>query len=196
MAGLSERSRACRVLVAWVALPIFLAYHGPRTMAEAKAVIRGGVVDLNGHPAAGFRVLVTDRLEGARYMSPPSDTKGEYSLEVAPRGKYVVAGIVAPDGTHFPVQQVASLSISRPGAYRMDIQFEEAPGLPTGALRPSGEASATTPAARGAGRTTPPVAARPWWKSPVGITGIVVAGTVLLVAVANSGGGTASPSAP
>ena len=204
MFGLNPRSQVCRILVASLALPMLLAYYAPPTIAVETATIRGGVVDLDGRPAAGFRVLVTEQVSGRTYTSAPTGADGGYALEVAAEGRLIVAGVVAPDGTHIPVQQSTSLSIPRAGLYRLDVRFTSLAGGPTAQPRPpsiKAPAPATHPA-RPALPAKGSLGAAPWWKRPGGVVGIAGGGIVLL-AVAGSGGGssaaspsTSSPSSP
>ena len=204
MIGLNQKGRARRLLGAWLAIPTLLAYCAPPTIAVETATIRGGVLDLDGRPAAGFRVLLTEQVSGRTYTSLPTGADGGYALEVAAEGRFIVAGVVAPDGTHIPVQQSASLSIPRAGLYRLDVRFTSLAGAPKqGPRPPSIKAPVPVPATRPA-RLAPSakdsLGAAPWWKRPGGVVGIAGAVTVLLLAVGGSGGGgssgPASASAP
>ncbi len=156
---------------------------------EQQATLKGAILDPAGKPAAGFRAVFKDVSTGAEYTSPASNSAGEYEIPVPAGTRYQLVAAVAPDGTRFPVQQMAPLPVRVAGAYRLDVQFQSAP-----------LATASSSAAQAAATSKPPKAgaAKPWWKTTPGITGIAVAGGAVVAAVISNANEeeSASPSAP
>jgi hypothetical protein len=180
-----------RKLLAVVSCVLLLQGFAPLASAQAStATIAGVILNPSGQPAFGFRVVLRDVASNTQYTSEPTDPKGNYTVDVPLGGRYKVDGVVADDGvTRLPVLEVPPVSVLTAGTTRLNIRFT------TGA--------ATTPATTTAkeDEKKKKKGAVPWYKTPGGITGIVIGSAVIVgLAVGGGGGGgdnpVASPSAP
>jgi hypothetical protein len=197
---------------------VILSGGAPGLFAQSPtAAITGVILDPEGHPAFGFKVVFRDVGSNTRFTSGPTDAAGNYALQVPLGGRYKIEGVVANDGvTKLPVQEIPPISVLTPGTTRLNVRFTTAPS-------PSGAPQAVTgvpgvvtaPAAAAAAPPKPPAPApavaekdkknskksgAPWYKRPGPITGMVIGG-VLIVALAAGGGGgggdnVVSPSTP
>ena len=191
--------RQCRdPLAALLAVCVVFGSMGLPAMAEQTATFVGGILDPDGNPAEGFRVVMRDVVSGKVFTSPSSTSAGQYSMSVPAGGRYKLEGVVAPDQTRLPVQDVPPLSVRSAGNNRLDVRFTKAmaPAVAqTPAPPPSGTPEKPTqprPAASAPARVE---AKRHWWKTSGGVIGIV-AGVAVVAAVIAGGNDNASPSQP
>jgi hypothetical protein len=178
-----------RKLLAVVSCVLLLQGLAPLTSAQTStATLAGVILNPSGQPAFGFRVVLRDVASNTQYTSEPTDAKGNYSVEVPLGGRYKVEGVVADDGvTRLPVLEVSPVSVLTAGTTRLNIRFT------------TGATPATTTAKEDEKKKKK--GAVPWYKTPGGITGIVIGSAVIVgLAVGGGGGGgsnpVASPSAP
>jgi hypothetical protein len=153
------------------------------------ATVAGVILNPSGQPAFGFKVVLRDVASNKQYVSDPTDAAGNYAVEVPLGGRYKIDGVIADDGvTHLPVLEVPAVSVLAAGTTRLNVRFT------TGA-------STSETAANEADKKQKKKASVPWYKTPGGITGIVI-GSAAIVGLALSGGGgggdnpPASPSTP
>jgi hypothetical protein len=156
--------------------------------AQQEATFSGAILDPVGKGQPDFSLVLVDVATGQEYLSGKTSTSGEYALTVPVGAQYRVHAVIAPDGTRLAVQELPPIAVRVAGHNHLDVRFQMRP-LPGGAAA----APATTEDEfRRAGV--------PWWKTPAGVTGIVV-GAAAIAALALSGGGddgagTVSESAP
>jgi hypothetical protein len=194
-----------RSLVVITCLALFSA-SAPGLCAQSSAAsITGVILDPEGKPAFGFKVVFRDVGSNTKFTSGPTDAAGNYALEVPLGGRYKIEGVVANDGvTKLAVQDIPSISVLTPGTTRLNVRFNNAPPHSSASAAAPVVAQATPPAPAPA--KAQPVekhttkAKAPWYKRPGPITGMVIGG-VLIVALAaggggGGGGGTVSPSTP
>jgi hypothetical protein len=173
---------------------------------SSTAAISGIILDPEGHPAFGFKVVFRDVGSGTRYSSGPTDAAGNYAIQVPLGGRYKLEGVVADDGvTKLPVQDIPPISVLTPGTTRMNVRFTNQPAA--AAAPPPATTSANTPATTPTAKPTPKAqpastaparnenqkklvkAKGPWYKRPGPIVGMVVGGVVILALAAGGGGG-------
>jgi hypothetical protein len=214
-----------RKSLAVITCVVILSGGAPGLYAQSQtAAITGVILDPEGHPASGFKVVFRDVGSNTKFMSGPTDAAGNYALQVPLGGRYKIEGVIADDGvTKLPVQEIPPISVLTPGTTRLNVRFAKA-STPAAAAAPAAGAAAaaasTAPAATSTAaaaapkpaapppQTTTPAPAKaaptsakkPWYKRPGPITGMVIGG-VLIVALAAGGGGggggsTASQSTP
>ncbi len=168
---------------------VLLSGSAPGLFAQSTtAAISGVILDPEGRPAFGFKVLLRDVGSNTKYTSGPTDAAGNYALQVPVGGRYKVDGVVADDGiTNLPVQDIPPISVLTPGTTRLNVRFTNAP-VAVAAAAPTAKPPERAPASdeREKKRTTK--AKAPWYKRPGPIVGMVVGG-VLVVALAAGGGG-------
>ena len=170
---------------------VLISGSAPGLFAQSTtAAISGVILDPDGRPAFGFKVLLRDIGSNTKYTSGPTDAAGNYVVQVPVGGRYKLEGVVADDGiTKLPVQDIPPISVLMPGTTRLNVRFTNAapaalPAAPASAAKPPASAPASDE--REKKRTT--IAKAPWYKRPGPITGMVVGG-VLIVALAAGGGG-------
>lgn len=214
-----------RKSLAVITCVVILSGGAPGLYAQSQtAAITGVILDPEGHPASGFKVVFRDVGSNTKFMSGPTDAAGNYALQVPLGGRYKIEGVIADDGvTKLPVQEIPPISVLTPGTTRLNVRFAKA-STPAAAAAPAAGAAAaaasTAPAATSTAaaaapkpaapppqtttpapaKATPTSAKKPWYKRPGPITGMVIGG-VLIVALAAGGGGggggsTASQSTP
>jgi hypothetical protein len=214
-----------RKSLAVITCVVILSGGAPGLYAQSQtAAITGVILDPEGHPASGFKVVFRDVGSNTKFLSGPTDAAGNYALQVPLGGRYKIEGVIADDGvTKLPVQEIPPISVLTPGTTRLNVRFAKA-STPAAAAAPAAGAAAaaasTAPAATSTAaaaapkpaapppQTTTPAPAKaaptsakkPWYKRPGPITGMVIGG-VLIVALAAGGGGggggsTASQSTP
>jgi len=89
----------CIVLVAGSAQGVF-AQSPP-------AAIMGVILDPEGKPAAGFKVVLRDVGSSKEFLSGPADPDGNYTVQVPVGGRYKLEAVLAGDGaTKLRVQDV------------------------------------------------------------------------------------------
>lgn len=169
-------------------LACFLVFYGsaPRaqTPASSTGTIAGVILNPSGQPAFGFRVVLVDVASNTKYTSEPTDAAGNYSVGVPIGGRYKIDGVIADDGvTHLPVLEVPPVSVLQAGTTRMNVRFT------TGS---AGAAPATAAAASTEQDKNKKKGAVPWYKTPGGITGIVVGSAVIVGLLLSGGGGSSS----
>jgi hypothetical protein len=214
-----------RKSLAVITCVVILSGGAPGLYAQSQtAAITGVILDPEGHPASGFKVVFRDVGSNTKFMSGPTDAAGNYALQVPLGGRYKIEGVIADDGvTKLPVQEIPPISVLTPGTTRLNVRFAKA-STPAAAAAPAAGAAAaaasTAPAATSTAaaaapkpaapppqtttpapaKAAPTTAKKPWYKRPGPITGMVIGG-VLIVALAAGGGGggggsTASQSTP
>jgi hypothetical protein len=214
-----------RKSLAVITCVVILSGGAPGLYAQSQtAAITGVILDPEGHPASGFKVVFRDVGSNTKFMSGPTDAAGNYALQVPLGGRYKIEGVIADDGvTKLPVQEIPPISVLTPGTTRLNVRFARA-STPAAAAAPAAGAAAaaasTAPAATSTAaaaapkpaapppqtttpapaKAAPTTAKKPWYKRPGPITGMVIGG-VLIVALAAGGGGggggsTASQSTP
>lgn len=165
--------RRCLRLALTLTLAASLA--SPPLLAQEASTFTGAILDPQGKPAEGFKVVLQDVESGTIYTSAASDATGLYSMEVPVGARYRPIKVVAPDGTEIDVKEVPPYAAEEAIPYRLDITFTRAPAAPAGASS----------------------ASKPWWKRPGIIAGIVVGAVAIGAAIANQGDDEpSSPSAP
>jgi hypothetical protein len=187
---------------------VLLSGGAPGLFAQSStAAITGVILDPEGKPAFGFKVVFRDVGSNTKFTSGPTDAAGNYALQVPLGGRYKIEGVIADDGvTKLPVQEIPPISVLTPGTTRLNVRFSNAPTpgtAPAVAAAAPAAAPKTAPASTTAAPPKPPapapaVAAQdkknskksgaPWYKRPGPITGMVIGG-VLIVALAAGGGG-------
>lgn len=178
----------------------------PVAHAQQPATLQGVILDPTGRPAPGFKVVYKDVVSGTEFTSSASNAAGEYTLQVPVGARYQLTSALAPDGTRLPIQAGAPLPVRAAGVYRRDVQFQmqgaqvtEPPKPQTPPPKPP-----TPPTAKPQPVTPPsppsqarPGEAKPWWKKPGGVIGIVLgAGALAAILGGGGGGGTTSRSTP
>jgi len=145
------------------------------------ATIAGVILDPTGRPAFGFKVLVHDVASNTQFMSGPTDSAGNYTVEVPVGGRYKLDGVVADDGvTKLAVQDVPPVSVLEAGTMRLNVRFTD--GAATTAKTAGG-----TPANEE--KEKKKKSGVPWYKRPGPIVGMVLGGAALLAILLGSGGG-------
>jgi len=182
---------------------VLIAGSAPGLFAQSTtAAISGVILDPDGKPAFGFKVLLRDIGSNTKYTSGPTDAAGNYAVKVPVGGRYKVDGVVADDGiTNLPVQDIPPISVLTPGTTRLNVRFTNAPAAAAApiAKAPLAKAPVRPPVNPEREKKMTTKAKAPWYKRPGPIVGMVVGG-VLVVALAagggGGGGGTVSPSTP
>jgi hypothetical protein len=185
-----NRPVTLRRLTALLAAVALLTGGAPNVLAQAsKAAVAGVILDPDGKPAWGFKVVLRDVASQKTFTSDPTDPQGNYSVQVPVGGRYMIDHVVASDGvTELPVQESAPVSVLTAGTTPLNVRFTNRPG--------------TTPAtAATAHDDKKKAAAKPWYKRPGPIVGIVLGSALVVALVAGGSGGSnspppASPSAP
>ena len=172
---------------------VLVSGTAPGLFAQSQtAVISGVILDPDGHPAFGFKVVFRDVGSNTRFTSGPTDAAGNYAVQIPLGGRYKLEGVVADDGvTQLPVQDIPPISVLTPGTTRMNVRFTNAAAPATATAPPPAPAPQTatrTPAKNDDREKKRVTAAKPWYKRPGPIVGMVVGG-VLIVALAAGGGG-------
>lgn len=182
--------------------------------AQSTATFLGAVIDPDGKPVGdGFTVTFRD-VVGQKTYTAKTSAAGQYSVNVPVGGKYKLESVTAPDGTLLKVQDVPPLAVRIPGNNRLDVAFSRtaapAPATAKAApVPPPPAAPAPAPKAAPAPAPAPATAAAPapqaeekkkksgvpWWKTPGGITGIVI-GSVVAAALILGGGGGCNDNSP
>lgn len=147
------------------ALSLLVASTAVPLLAQETASFVGTIFDPDGRPASGFEVVLKDVVSGREFSSSPTGTDGLYSLDVPVGGKYTVVRVVAPDGTPLPVQSIPPLAVQTAGTNRLDVAFQRTAPPPPGETSDDDEEK------------------KPWYKTPGGITGIVL-GVAAVAAIA------------
>ena len=164
----------------------------PAVFAQSSAAaIAGVILDPEGKPAAGFKVVLRDVASNKAFTSGPADAQGNYVAEVPLGGRYKLESVIADDGTtKLPVQDVPPVSVLTAGTTRLNVRFTH------------GAAPATQPAVG-----TPTTddgkdkkkGAVPWYHRPGPIVGMVLGSAAVVGLIIGLGGGSdnnASPSQP
>lgn len=180
-----------RKLVALIVAASLLPSGAGLVFAQsAAAQFTGVVLDPSGKPAAGFQVAYRDVSTGSIFTSSTTDALGQYQVTVPVGGRYKLDGVVAPDGSRLPVQDVPPLAVRTPGTTRLDVSFRTTPPASKAAEPAPKKAAADAPE-----KKLVVDAKRPWWKTPGGVTGIVL-GAALVAALALGGGGGGNDQSP
>ena len=98
-------SRMChRFVSVTVSAALLAAPLSPALAAEpgGKGVIKGSLVDANGAPLQGYKVIVTDA-NGVVYQSPVTGADGKYEIPDLPSGTYTYE-ILDPEGQIVPTK--------------------------------------------------------------------------------------------
>jgi len=189
-----------RSLVVITCLVLISASAPGRCAQSSAAAITGVILNPEGKPAFGFKVVFRDVGSGTKFTSGPTDASGNYALEVPLGGRYKIEGVVADDGvTKLPVQEIPPISVLTPGTTRLNVRFTNTPqpaaaapaaaaAASTAASTPAPKSSAPAPAPAEASEKKKTKSAAPWYKRPGPITGMVIGG-VLIVGLAAGGGG-------
>ena len=155
----------------------------PIVLAQAStASVAGVILNPAGQPAFGFRVVLRDVASNTPFTSEPSDASGNYSVEVPLGGRYKIESVIADDGvTRLPVLDAPPVSVLTAGTTPLNVRFT------------------TTPA--GGEDDKAKREGVPWYKTPGGITGIVIGSAVVVGLALAAGGGDGddtpvSPSTP
>jgi hypothetical protein len=169
--------RGKRALGWFVLVTFMVASTGMPVLGQETATISGLVVGPNGEVGKGFMVHLKDIGSGNMIAGGPTDASGEYSAQVPVGGRYIIDHVTAPDGTVLTVQSIAPIPIRYAGSTRLDVKFQEAP-VKTVKTEPKPKPVETA-------KTPKPTsgAKKPWYKTPLGITGIVLGagGAILLL---------------
>ena len=117
----TPRRRGRGVLLLSALLCGFLApaLH-PALAQDETAGFSGIVLDPEGKPAEGFRLVFQDEA-GQEHVAPPSDDLGRYSVDLVP-GSYKLVAAIAADGSRLDVPALPALPIEW-GARRLDIRI-------------------------------------------------------------------------
>ena len=192
--------------LAVITCAVLIAGCAPGLFAQSStAAISGVILDPDGRPASGFKVVLRDIGSNTRFTSGPTDAAGNYAVQVPLGGRYKLEGVLADDGvTTLPVQDIPPISVLTPGTTRMNVRFTNVPApksqaaATTPAPAPKAQAAAPAPKPRAAA-TAPPRDERekkmltkakgPWYKRPGPIVGMVLGGVVVLALAAGGGGG-------
>jgi len=182
-----------RKLLALLTCLLLVQGLAPRASAQATTgTVAGVILNPSGKPAFGFKVLLRDVASNTQYTSEPTDVAGNYSVEVPLGGRYKIEGVIADDGvTQLPVLEGPPVSELTAGTTRLNVRFTTGA---TGTAAPATAANEDDKKKKKKGGV-------PWYKTPGGITGIVIGSAVIVgLALAGGGGGgnnpPASPSAP
>jgi hypothetical protein len=141
-----------RKSLAVITCVVILSGGAPGLYAQSQtAAITGVILDPEGHPASGFKVVFRDVGSNTKFMSGPTDAAGNYALQVPLGGRYKIEGVIADDGvTKLPVQEIPPISVLTPGTTRLNVRFARA-STPAAAAAPAAGAAAaaatTAPAA-------------------------------------------------
>jgi hypothetical protein len=187
---------------------VLVSGGAPGLFAESSAAaITGVILDPEGKPAFGFKVVFRDVASNTRFTSGPTDASGNYALEVPLGGRYKIESVVASDGvTKLAVQEIPPISVLTPGTTRLNVRFTNAspPSAAPAETAVAAKAAPTAPAPAPATAKVEPAekkkkSAVPWYKRPGPITGMVIGGVAIVALAAGGGGGgggVASPSTP
>lgn len=176
--------RALRIVRSGVtlltALAVVLPVSFAPVLAQETAEIAGTILDPDGRPANGFRIVLKDLVGGNEFTSAPSAADGSYAISLPVGGKYALAALLAPDGTPLPVQTIPPISLDQAGSRRLDVAFQR--------QGPPGNVPDEDRDDR---------SGVPWYRKGWGIAVMVVgAGAVAALALGGGGDGPASPSNP
>lgn len=177
---------------------VLVSGGAPGLFAESSAAaITGVILDPEGKPAFGFKVVFRDVASNTRFTSGPTDASGNYALEVPLGGRYKIESVVASDGvTKLAVQEIPPISVLTPGTTRLNVRFTNA-SPPSAAPAETAVAAKAAPTAPAPAPTTAKVetaekkkkSAVPWYKRPGPITGMVIGGVAIVALAAGGGGG-------
>ena len=177
---------------------VLIAGGAPGLLAQSPtAAITGVILDPEGQPAFGFKVVFRDVGSDTKYTSAPTDAAGNYAVQVPLGGRYKLEGVVANDGvTKLPVQEIPPISVLTPGTTRLNVRFANAPapGAASAAAPSAASASAPKTSAPAPVRSEPEKkkltqAKAPWYKRPGPIVGMVLGGVAVLALAMGGGGG-------
>lgn len=168
------------ILASVVAAALSFGSSGVPLSAQPTATFSGWILGTDGKPAEGLQVVLRDADSAKEYVSAKSGAAGDYTMSVPVGPRYVLASVIAPDGSLLSVQQIPPIAVKVPGNNRLDVRFAGVAGGGQGGAAGTSEAGVEKK-----GGT-------PWWKTPGGIVGIVV-GVGAVAAFAAGGGGSDSP---
>lgn len=168
-----------RKLLALLACLLLVQASASRVLAQAStATVAGVILNPSGQPAFGFKVVLRDIGSNMQFVSEPTDAAGNYSVEVPLGGRYKIEGVVADDGvTRLPVLDVPPVSVLTTGTTMLNVRFT------------SGTPTTTTASGDDDKKKEGGV---PWYKTPGGITGIVIGSAVIVGLAVSAGGGSDS----
>jgi hypothetical protein len=106
---------AIAVLLSSAFLPA-MAQEGPQ------GTFRGLVLDPSGEPAEGFRLVFQAEGSDFEFISPPSDSMGNYTLSLPAGVSYKLVAAIAPDGMRLEVPQLPPIPATE-GVRRLDVRF-------------------------------------------------------------------------
>jgi hypothetical protein len=169
-------------------LPALLALVVGTARAEPTATLWGFLRDDAGQPLPGFSVTFQDTQGARTWSSPPADSQGEFALEVPASGAYAPVAAVGRGGARFPLDGGVPVQVRRPVRYRVDVTI---PGV----MAPKATESAVPRASRDDAPRAGSDERSPWWKTPGGITALVLAHAAA-IAVLLADGDDESPASP
>jgi hypothetical protein len=184
-----SNSRVRRAMSYFILAIFVVATAGMPVLGQETATINGLVVGPNGEVGKGFMVHLKDIGSDRMIAGGPTDAAGNYSAQVPVGGRYIIDHVTAPDGTVLSVQSIAPIPIRYAGSTRLDVKFEAAP-VKAAETEPKPEPVKTA-------KTPKPTTGvkKPWYKTPLGITGIVLGAGGVIAAAGGSSSSSSSPSA-
>jgi hypothetical protein len=117
---LNRRRRRGLFLLVTLLTGIAAAFGAPALAEEATGRLQGLVLDPDGEPSEGFRLVFVDDA-GKEHVSGPSDELGRYALDILP-GSYRLVAAVAPDDERLDVPDLPPIPVDASGR-RLDIRI-------------------------------------------------------------------------
>jgi hypothetical protein len=171
---------APRALAATTVLALVLTAGLGPVAAAGTVQITGTILDPDGRPAVGFRIVLVDLDGGNEFTSAPSGADGGYSMAVPVGGRYSLSAVLGPDGAPLPVQTIPPIVLDESGTRRLDVAFQRQAPVTNLPRDDRDDRSGV-----------------PWYKKPWGITAMVLGGgAVAALALGGGGDGPVSPSSP
>ena len=159
-----HRALAWTVVFALLTAALPVAAEGPESNGTGQ--LTGLVLDPDGKPARGFKLVFVAEGGDLEMISSPSDKSGRFTANLPSGLRYELVAAIAPDGSRLDVPPLPAIPVEN-GARRLDVQFHY-PSVPAVAGA-APDANGTT-SSRGRGAM--------WWQ-----IGAAVGATLLFGAV-------------
>ncbi len=154
----------------WTVVFIVVVASTPVGAQNNRGELVGYVLDPDGKPTPGFKLVFRAVGGDMDLVSSPSDENGKYSIELLSGLQYVLTAAIAPDGSRLEVPPLPPIPVEN-GSRQLDVQFhypETSAGVAEVAAAPAGTTAGKKKKGRGS----------PWWQ-----IGAAVGATVLFGAL-------------
>lgn len=126
-----------RVLT-WAVLLVVVLATMPAGAQNHRGELVGYVLDPDGKPAPGFKLVFRAVGGDMDLITSPADAQGKYSIDLPSGLQYELKAAIAPDGSRLEVPPLPPIPVEG-GSRRLDVQFH----YPNGAESTAAAAAAT-----------------------------------------------------